>query len=151
MKINPKTAAHIDVTKMTALPKLIYCSICSGGIPDGRKANPSTNIAMVKPIPAITPIDNNCFHVALFGSTAIFSFTASQLDRKIPIGLPINSPKNIPGTIGGIGIENNDVSNTTPALAKANRGIIKKFVTGLKNDSNLCNIGLTLRVITFIA
>ena len=88
------------------------------------KAKLPTNKLIVKPIPVKIPTPYKFNQLALFGISVIFNFIEMKENKKTPICFPKNNPNNIPkGTT-----ENNELnfnpSRETPALAKANKGII---------------------------
>ncbi|MNY63323.1 hypothetical protein D3C86_2002640 [compost metagenome] len=72
-----------------------------------------------------------------FGSDASFSFRASQQNKLMPSGLPINSPAIMP--IGSIDVRPLRVTpcSDTPALAKANSGKIINATHGCSTCSSV--------------
>ena len=64
-----------------------FASLCNCA---SAKDSSAINMDMVKPIPANWPIPHTCTHFTPSASLDSFSFTASQLNRVIPIGLPNN-------------------------------------------------------------
>lgn len=54
------------------------------------------NIDIVNPIPPRIATENNMLHEIFWGNVQILIFTARNASKKMPTGLPINRPKNIP-------------------------------------------------------
>jgi len=86
---------------------------------------------IVNPIPPRQATAKSIFQPAPSGISASFVFTASQLARKIPSGLPTSNPKKMPvPTAPACGVtwkirKYSSESIETPALANAKIGIIK--------------------------
>ena len=54
------------------------------------------NIDIVNPIPPRIATENNMLHEIFCGNVQILIFTARNANKKMPTGLPISRPKNIP-------------------------------------------------------
>ncbi len=83
-----------------------------------------TNKLIVKPIPVKieTPYMLNQFELS--GISAIPNFTAKNEKNITPTCFPTNKPKSMPSGTGSINEDIVKPSKETPALAKANKGII---------------------------
>ena len=88
MSTEPSSAAAIEPIRMAILPR----SMSSASV----KASESTNSDIVKPMPPRQATARSMRHVAPSGITARRLFTASQLARNMPRGLPISRPKKMP-------------------------------------------------------
>ena len=103
------------------------------------------NMDIVNPIPPSTLIESNCVNVTPVGLAASFSLMLTKLKRKMPAGLPISSPRTIPRVTGESPPEDMLLkSRATPALARANSGIMMNVTIGCSLLSNLCRSGSTL-------
>ena len=65
-------------------------------------ARPLTKIDIVNPIPPNTVMAASCIQVVLAGLAASLHLIPNQLKKKIPRGLPMSSPKNIPSARPGM-------------------------------------------------
>ena len=84
------------------------------------------NIDIVNPIPPRIATENNMLHEIFWGNVQILIFTARNASKKMPIGLPISRPKNIPNEQGCVKEFNVSELIVMLVLAKAKMGKIKK-------------------------
>ena len=100
------------------------------------KAKLPTNKLMVKPIPVKIPTAYKEIKLELLGISANLNLIARNEKANTPICFPKNRPHKIPR---GTGLSKDDKlrpSNDTPALAKANIGIIPNATYGDIECSN---------------
>ena len=119
----PATAEKTDARKIPSLALSIRFSL---------KAIFAINSAMVKPIPArkLPPVNN--LQLSSGGRIAMCKRTASQLNNRIPIGLPNTKPEKI-ATVSELPRSFKVSGN--PALANAKRGIMTKPTQGCSKIS----------------
>ena len=90
------------------------------------KAKFPTNKLIVNPIPVRTPTPYNLIQFEFEGISAILNFTDINENKNTPICFPKNKPHNIPSGTGASNELKEIPVKSTPALAKANKGIIPK-------------------------
>ena len=91
------------------------------------KARLVTKSATVKPIPARTPVPHIWPQVTPRGMDASPDRTAAKAKRVIPTGLPMSRPRATASpTCMAVPSPRVDASRWTPALARANSGMIRK-------------------------
>lgn len=105
---------------------------------------------IVKPIPARHPAPTIDFHVTPVGKLAALAVTASQLNSTIPSGFPTISPR---ATAQATGCPTAGSSISTPALAKANSGMITNATQGWsaasrRSSGETVSIAATFNLIT---
>ena len=108
-----------DPDKTPSLTPSMYCVLSI-------KAKLPTNKLIVKPIPVSTPTPYRVIQFELLGICANLSLIDIYENINTPNCLPINRPIKIPKGTGSRSEENEIPSKETPALAKANNGIIPK-------------------------
>ena len=113
----PNIVDNKDPAKTPILTPSIY-SIFS------TNAKLPTNKLIVKPIPVKIETPYKLNQLELSGIWAIPNLTAKKEKNITPTCLPTNNPKSIPRGTGLIKEENVKPSKETPALAKANKGMI---------------------------
>ena len=115
----PKTVDNNDPDRTPILTSLIYSVFSTN-------AKFPTNRLIVNPIPVNIPTPYKLIQLALLGICAIFNLIETKENINTPICLPINNPNKIPRGTG----DKRDIkfipSKETPALAKANKGIMPK-------------------------
>ena len=95
------------------------------------KARPVTNSETVNPMPAIAEIPTRCRRVVPAGKTARPRRSARKLKDDTPTTLPTTRPKATPRVMPEVmALESDSPLMSTPALARANTGMITKPVTG---------------------
>ena len=106
-----------DPAKTPILTPSIYCVLSAN-------AKLPTNKLIVKPIPVKieTPYKPNQFELS--GIWATLNLTAKNENNITPSCLPINKPRTMPRGTGIIKDDNVKPVKETPALAKANKGMI---------------------------
>lgn len=126
---HPSIAEHSEPMSTAIFP--ISRSCCVVFSSSSLNDSVSTKIDIVNPIPPKHATANSILHVEFAGISPNFSLMAKKLAEVIPIGLPNNSPKNTPmltlpisGEIWKI-LKKLESGITTPALARANIGIMK--------------------------
>ena len=88
------------------------------------KAKFPINRLMVKPIPVNTPTPYKLNQLDLFGICAIFNLIAHIENKNTPNCFPKNRPSTIPSGTGKSRELKLTPSKETPALARANKGMI---------------------------
>ena len=90
------------------------------------KAKFPTNRLIVNPMPVKIPTPYNLIQFELEGISANSNYIDRYANKNTPICLPKNSPHKIPKGTGFIKVLTDISSRTTPAFARANKGIIPK-------------------------
>ena len=88
------------------------------------KARLPTNKLMVNPIPVKIETPYKLNQLELFGVCANLNLIDMYENNKTPICFPKNKPHSMPKGTGAIKLDNDSPFKLTPALAKANKGII---------------------------
>ena len=116
---NPNTVDNNEPDKTPILTPSIYWVFSTN-------AKFPTNKLIVNPIPVkmLTPYKFN--QLALLGISAIFSLIETKENNRTPSCFPKKRPNKIPNGTGVKSEEKLIPSNETPALARANKGIIPK-------------------------
>ena len=100
------------------------------------------NMLTVKPMPQSMAIPDNEAQVAPSGNCTIFAFTLSQHAIITPENFPITKPRNTPSPTPWVRLSMLMPSKHTPALAKANMGIMSMLI-GLRSTSSAsCNVDM---------
>ena len=125
-KALPIMAAHTEPASTAILPVARRLSISAGAWSLNDRV--STKMLIVNPIPPRQATAKNIGQVVPCGFSPILSFTQIRLKRVIPRGLPSMSPSMMPSptppAVSALGF------NSTPALARAKRGMIRKLTQG---------------------
>ena len=106
-----------DPAKTPILTPSIYCVLSAN-------ARLPTNKLIVKPIPVKIETPYKLNQLELSGICATPNLTAKKEKNITPTCFPTNNPKSIPRGTGIINEDSVKPSKETPALAKANKGII---------------------------
>ncbi len=88
------------------------------------KAKFPTNKLIVKPIPVKIETPYKLNQLELLGASANLNLIDMYENSKTPICFPKNKPHSMPKGTGAIKLDNDSPFKLTPALAKANKGII---------------------------
>ena len=107
-----------DPAKTPILTPSMYCVFST-------KAKFPTNKLIVKPIPVNIPTPYKFSQFEFLGISAKPNFIEAYENTNTPNCLPKNNPNKIPNGTGANRDDRDKPSRDTPALAKANKGIIK--------------------------
>ena len=138
MSAEPMMPAEREPNRTAILPAERSVSVALGSSAPNERV--STKMAIVNPMPPRHATANSIFHDAPSGMAPILNLIAKNDANVIPSGLPNNKPKKIPiptNPVPSIGrfwkmLKKLMSGMTTPALANANIGMMRKFTHRLR-------------------
>ena len=138
MSTEPRIPALSEASRTEILPEERSISVVSGG--SSPKESVSTKMAMVKPIPPRQATAKSIFQEAPSGMAPTLLLMAIKEARVMPMGLPSKRPKKMPmptkptssrGSAWNM-LKKLTSGMTTPALANAKMGMMRKLTQGLR-------------------